>query len=267
MKWYFAVNEQTLNHFDHDFPGLMLSAVASARINTSLRPHLLYDGEPNETTAALQGLGVTIVPHRITYYDQLDQARSPSYNLLIAAGAFLRSEIPRLEKDDEFVLYTDCDVMFRRQPEFLSMRPAYFASAPESKQGDYDDLNTGVMLMNVPKLRESLDDFLHYIVTRFETFVAYDQCAYKQYYYGKYELLEPEANWKPYWGWSDTADVIHFHGPKPAAIRKIVDDPAYPMSKHWLRLYEQDPAAYLRYLLEWEQFRAAADRPIVSVPA
>jgi len=268
MKWYFAVNELTLNHFDHDFPGLMLSAVMSARMNTSLEPHLIYDGEPNETTAALQQLGVTIVPHRITYYDQLAPAQLTGYNMLIAAGAFLRSEIPRLEKTDEFILYTDCDVIFRRDPSFLSFRPEYFACAPERQQGNYDDLNTGVMIMNVPRLRETLGDFLHYIVTRFQSFVAYDQDAYKQYYHGRYQLLAAEANWKPYWGWSESAQLVHFHGPKPAAIRKIIDDPAYPMPEHWRTLFALDPTAYRRYLVEWEQFRDAASRELrVLIPS
>ncbi len=259
MKWYFAVNELTLSHFDHDFPGLMLAAVASARANTSLQPHLLYDGGDNELIAKLRAQGVTIVPHRITYYDQLDRARPEGYNMLIAAGAFLRSEIPRLEHEEDFVLYTDCDVIFRKQPSFLGLKPAFFASAPETTADSYEDLNTGVMLMNVKTLRDSLDDFLHYVVTKFPTFVAYDQCAYKQYYAGRYDLLRPEANWKPYWGWSEAAEIVHFHGPKPAAVRKIIDDPAYSMAPTWLPLYQRDTAAYRALLAEWEGYRAAAD--------
>lgn len=258
MKWFFAVNGLTLTHFDHDFPGLMLAAVASARANTSLQPYLIYDGGFNDTIVHLVRLGVTIIPHRITYFDQIDRARPQGYNMLIAAGAFLRSEIPRLEKEDQFVLYTDCDVIFRTEPSFLHRQPAFFCSAPETTQGDYKDLNTGVMLMNLHSLRESLDDFLHYIVTRFPTFIAYDQCAYKQYYANRYDPLSSEANWKPYWGWSDKAEIIHFHGPKPISIRKIVDDPAYPMVPWWRRLYDMNPVAYRRALAEWEAYRAAA---------
>ena len=264
MKWFFAVNELTLTHFDHDFPGLMLAATASARRNTSLTPYLIYDGGENDTINQLRAMGVTIVPHRITYHAQLEAARRPDYNMLIAAGAFLRSEIPRLEHQDEFVLYTDCDVIFRSQPSFLSMKPAFFASAPETQRDSYEDLNTGVMLMNVNSLRDTLGEFLHYVVTNFNGFVAYDQCAYKQFYAGRYDLLPSRTNWKPYWGWNDDAEIVHFHGPKPEAIRKIVNDPNYAMSPGWLPLYNRDPSAYQRYLAEWESFRAEANVAVAA---
>ncbi len=254
MKWYFAVNEATLTHFDHDLPGLMLAAVASARANTSLRPHLLYDGRDNHTIARLRALGVTIVEHKISYYEQLDKSRSPDYNMLIAAGAFLRSEIPKLEHEDKFILYTDCDVIFRNNPSFLDREPEYFASAPEIRPDDYEDLNTGVMLMNLSALRGDLGKFLHFIVNNFETFVSYDQCAYKRYYAGRYDLLPASANWKPYWGWSDKAEIVHFHGPKPIAVRKVIADPDYPIAAAWRPYFERDPVAYGQFLAEWEKY-------------
>lgn len=56
--------------------------------------------------------------------------------------------------EDEYILYTDCDVMFMDQVtkdlEKLSCR--YFAVAPEFDSKDYQLMNTGVMLMNLKNL-------------------------------------------------------------------------------------------------------------------
>jgi hypothetical protein len=259
MKWFFAVNEATLAHHDHDFPGLILAAVASARAHTTLEPHLLYDGAPNELTAQLLAMGVKIIPHRISFHAEMSRSTVPDFSLAVASGAYLRTEIPTLELDDEFVLYTDCDVIFLKQPSFLDLNPPYFASAPQTFQDDINDLNTGVMLMNVNQLRSDWTDFRNYIIKNFEGFIAYDQGAYKTYYEGRFNLLPSVANWKPYWGRNDAAEIIHFHGPKPMAIRKTLNDPAYPISPGWRHLFDRDLESYGYYLAVWDHYRNHAD--------
>lgn len=136
MKWFFAVSEVSMDHHDHDFRALIRSAVNSARANTQLKPHMIFDGEEGTFTKEIRDLGVKIIRHRISFYDQIQHAQKAhrpdwaSY-MFVASGALLRLEIPLLEQHDDFVLYTDCDVLFLKQPDFTTVRPPLFAVAPE----------------------------------------------------------------------------------------------------------------------------------------
>lgn len=181
---------------------------------------------------------------------------------MIAGGAYLRTEIPTLGLPDTFILYTDCDVIFLRQPKFLESLPRYFASAPETHLGEYADLNTGVMLMNLDQLRQDWPRLREFIVQNFETFTAYDQGAYREFYKDRYDLLPPETNWKPYWGQNESAEIIHFHGPKPKSARKLLSDPTYPMPSAWRPLFDRDVSAYRHYVSVWNDYRNQADRLI-----
>src|SRR5260221_14484440 len=98
MKWYFAVTEATLTHHDHDFPGLMKAAVASARANTSLRPHLIYDGQENSLTRDLRKMGGTIIHHSLSIGNWLRWHAPEGYGLAVALGAFLRTDLPDIEQ-------------------------------------------------------------------------------------------------------------------------------------------------------------------------
>jgi hypothetical protein len=121
------------------------------------------------------------------------------------------------------VLYTDCDVIFVGEvvPELKANPCRYFAVAPESAQDDYVNMNTGVMLMNTDRLRESLPKFRQYVSENLADLEreSWDEAAYRWYYRDEngplWDRLRPELNWKPYWGESTEAKIIHFHGPKP----------------------------------------------------
>ena len=84
------------------------------------------------------------------------------------SGAFSRVELPEIVAQlggAARVLYTDCDVIFVAEvvPELEANPCEYFAVAPEGTQDDYVNMNTGVMLMNIDRLRESLPEFREYI--------------------------------------------------------------------------------------------------------
>ena len=121
------------------------------------------------------------------------------------------------------VLYTDCDVIFAAEvvPELEANPCEYFAVAPESAQDDYVNMNTGVMLMNTDRLRESLPKFREYISQNLAALESesWDEAAYRWFYRDGngplWDRLRPELNWKPYWGECAQAKIIHFHGPKP----------------------------------------------------
>ena len=90
MSWYFALSESSIGRDEHDWPGLIRVAVTSARRHTQLQPILVYDGQPGEFTAELENIGVRIVYHRVSFFDDLvrhaDAIGAPWW-LEIASGA------------------------------------------------------------------------------------------------------------------------------------------------------------------------------------
>ena len=106
MKWYFACSKGS-----DDFYPLLKAAVNSAIANTTLEPNFIYDGEPDELTEWLENKGVNVIFHRVSFFEEIEKIFT-SENRYIPLGAYLRCDIPVIEQDDEYVLYTDCDVLF-----------------------------------------------------------------------------------------------------------------------------------------------------------
>ena len=84
---------------------------------------------------------------------------------------------------------------------------------------------------------------------------AWDQTAYKMFYAGifgfKWHKLPPELNWKPYWGDYSSANIIHFHGPKPFQKEALTKEIISPESKPLLPLVK---GKYLELVKVWEEF-------------
>ncbi|CAN5570801.1 glycosyltransferase [soil metagenome] len=227
VHWFFALTEASTAF--RQYAEMIMVAVHTAKQSTSLVPHCIYDGGENSFTDWLMKREVTIVPHRSFVHDALVELGERKGNPHLGpalAGAFSRVELPELVTKSGSagrVLYTDCDVMFRGEVvPTLEARPCdYFAVAPESTRDDYANMNTGVMLMNTGRLRETLPAFRDYIRETLDALESesWDQAAYRRFYRGAHgplwDRLPPELNWKPYWGHNDDAKIIHFHGPKP----------------------------------------------------
>lgn len=241
MKWYFACNEKSENFFP-----LIKGAVNSALENTTLEPHFIYYGEENELTKWLSDKGAKIVHHRVSFYEEIkDHYDEISFN--VASGAFLRCDIPIIENDDEFVLYTDCDVLFLKDFDIEKLKkPEYFSCSSQFTKHNFVDFNTGVMLMNVKKLKESHAEFIEFIKKNLSLFNSLDQTAYQIFYHGKNTNLPVIYNHKPYWGVDNKAVILHFHGSKPT---NFVDEDSL---KHFrtmhYKLYKKNPEAYDFYL-------------------
>lgn len=251
MKWVFAFNQYYLiKNAD-----LIRVAVESAFQNTSLSPVALYDGEECAMTEWLRAKGVEVVPCRTVFYDLLGEyarKRADPAILEIGSGAFLRLEIPRLAREqgwaDEFVLYTDCDVMFLQDPEpILSpLRPRYFAAAPDFRPEKNLHMNSGVTWINIAGLGEEIARLQYFTGQHFEAVVknSWDQGALRAYFNpvhrAAYRLRIPDRlfyyvmtrlplktwqwedlpltmNWKPYSEKSEEAVIVHFHMHKPNA--------------------------------------------------
>merc|ERR1712014_250638 len=105
--------------------------------------------------------------------------------------------------------------------------PAFYAVGTELVDALPDRVafgNAGVMLLNVDAMRRSQQEFLDWTFSEanikkglfFEEYGPLDQGAYNAFYQGRFDVhLSPTFNWKPYWGFSSRAKVVHFHGPKP----------------------------------------------------
>ena len=171
-------------------------AVKTANQRTTLEPQCLWYGDLEHPFIHwLRAQNVTVWPLRTPFYNALaeiaDRQNSP-YIHWIGADAFLRLEIPALAARegwrDEFVLYTDCDVMFLRDPVpgLRKLRPKYFAVAPEEHAHYRFIVNSGVMLINLRGMQSVDADFQSYTREHLERCVTapntFDQAALISYF-------------------------------------------------------------------------------------
>ena len=252
MKWFFALSEASLSS-DELYANCIRAAVTSARERTTLVPHFLYDGGENPFLEELRSQGVEIIRHRSVLYDHIVEDRPDDKHFIrIASGAFLRMDLPLIEHDAEYVLYTDCDVMFLRNPELGHSRPTFFSAAPEFKQGDYGNMNSGVMFINVPNMRAIHDELIQYVrESKISSFGSYDQRVFRTFFRDRYDRLPETLNWKPYWGINEGAEIIHFHGPKPPHVRALLNGTGDQLPETIKALYYQAPPYYNELTIAW----------------
>lgn len=247
MKWIFAINAPSLDAYG-DFARV---AVVSAKQHSSLDAICLFDGEPCEFTEWLGRHNVEVIYVRSRLYSallEISTRRDKPFWMSMGPGTFLRMEIPRLARErnweDEWVFYTDCDVIFVSDPRPLlqPLKPRFFAGAPETFPDKPLHMNAGVMWMNVRSMENpAFDKWVDRNLERCCEW-QFDQTAYRVFYNPLHRLmwrlkapykrsysvlarlprtyqwdaLPNELNWKPYWGENERASVIHFQGLKPA---------------------------------------------------
>lgn len=254
--WCFALNEASLLAMPGRWEGMICAAVESARRNTRLRPVFVFDGDPElPLVRGLRRMGVEVRHRRVGFYDALRACRpdDPAY-LRTAGGAFLRVELP-CWLDEPHALYTDCDVFFRRHPELVV--PELLACAPEFDANEVAEINTGVMMMNLRALRDSLPAFTSFISTRLRSFQTYDQDAYRQFYAGQVSQLPLTANWRPYWGPNPAAEIVHYHGPKPQWARRQLTSIHTPRVADLLHIFHRSVEGYAAFMPEWIAYAEA----------
>jgi hypothetical protein len=268
MKWFFAHNG------NHDDDVHIQAMIRSAVANTSLDGYFIYfdlDGkEERPILAFAEEHGITVLRREPSILADLQRmkAKYSDYPFEIATGVWLRIDVPQICQElgfeDEFVLYTDCDVLFLDDPSRESdqpfFKPEFLSNAPEVDKENWDRRNAGVMVMNVANLRGDFPAFRQFITsgdTLYEELWKrglQDQAAYRIHYSDRWEKLPLEYNWKPYWGFNEDARIVHFHGPKVDYIRHMLSgrrDRVRPMR---IRLFEQDPDAYRKYLALFEEY-------------
>ena len=266
-KWFFAYNGSYSVTYDVHIELMVRSAAA----RTSLDPHLIYFGAlDNPVLPLVERYGVKVIHHEPSILPDLERikAKFPDYPIEVATGAYLRIDAPGICRElgysDEFVLYTDCDVVFQHDIPPASahdyLRPDVFSCAPQRVQDDWANINTGVMIMNVDSLLQAYPSFRRFI-TEGDTLHdelykhgPFDQKAYQVHYHSRWDHLPVEYNWKPYWGFNEDALVVHFHGPKIPEVRSLMEGRDSGMSYNTRFFYGTDPVAYARYLARFERF-------------
>ena len=218
LNWFFCLNENRSGAFMD-----MAKAAVLSSIEYGINRHCLYDGNNTEFIAFLKQNNVNVILHETSFKSKIlelvEPAAHPTY-----LGAFLRLDIPliidKLHLDIDYYLYTDCDIIFNRDPSevFLNFFPSGIGASGENKQNQVDMFNSGVMWCNQKKMLETYQDFYNFVVDKKFKFTSIDQGALNEFY--THEKLPDEINWKPYWGINDEACIVHWHGPKPNHIKQ-----------------------------------------------
>lgn len=232
MKWITCLNENTPLHSIYE--EMLKVAVLSCKKFTDLEPIFIYDGKQNSLTRWMEKKGVTVLFQESSLKSQIESISQKEKNPFlthVGCGAFLRVDIPEIAVrhnwKDNFVFYTDCDVMFvgdvEKNLDFKECE--LFSVAPEDEPNQIDIINTGSMLMNVTNLIKCDKKFKKFIRKNLSEFLsaAWDQTAYIKYFNKQWSYLKPTLNWKPYWGYNSDVKLVHFHGLKPHHRKAIIN--------------------------------------------
>jgi hypothetical protein len=257
MKWFFCLNDGPWQ-FE-----LAQVAVQSARTYTKFDPVCIYDGNEERVLDWMEVQKVPVIRHT----SKLAEYACSVYDVPVnhprsikLRGVWLRIDIPTLT-DDEFVLYTDTDVMFQADcAELHNVKPDLIALCNDFNPYNSYNTNSGVLLMNVPALRAEYDEFVGWIKKNMQRgWTVYDQHAYDQCYGHRAFRLPLEFNWKSFWE-QDYAvcdpnirvqrarpvQIVHFTGNKPYDNTRYKEGMGlyrgpnnYPWQKKWQEIYEQ----------------------------
>lgn len=257
MEWFFAYNQKAEGWFSE----MIKVAVVSAKTNTSLIPHCIYDGQPTELTAWLEKSGVKIHIAEVPFKDKLFSAQVAAANQGTlfsphqASGAFLRILASDYASGDIY-LYTDCDVMFRRGT-IVKEKTDTISAVKELNS--HSSFNSGVMLCNTSYMQATKEKFIKYIEEKNFYDIntkSYDQTFLNQFHAGLWQPLREIYNWRPFQGFSDDAEIVHFHGPKPHRIKSILAGDVLKAEEALLSYISKSPEGYEKYLDEFYKFLA-----------
>lgn len=253
-KWYFATNVHGLRWAFNQ----MKAAVLSAKAHTSLHPHVIIDDAgsddlTDQRIAWLAAQGVTVIRHRASLVSELVPVFGEQMH--IYSGHWLRCDIPLIEKEDNFVLYTDIDVVFEADVGPLACEPKVVACGPESKRGDTGYFNSGVMILNVQEFGSRREAMIELLRSRLDVTAPYDdQNMLNELFASDWERLDDVWNWKPYWGANERALIVHWHGPKPNHAVEMLAGDTSRFGPDYETLFKKDPYGYRYYLSKFDAY-------------
>ncbi|WP_195759812.1 glycosyltransferase [Paracoccus sp. S-4012] len=263
MEWFFGYSGNAAKWFRD----MIKVAVLSARANTSLEPHCLFDGEDDGLTEWLRRNGVTVHRTAVPFKDELSSQavvaanEGTPYNPANASGHFLRLLVPDFSSGG-ISLYTDCDVMFTGEPDFGTI-DIFGACAELGKDGRPSprSFNSGVMAINNERFARERPRLIRFF--RSKNFYSrkaqsYDQVLLNIHFKRKWNMMPPYLNWRPWQGVDERAKIVHFHGPKPQRIEAILRGDHLRDEAGLIGYINRDRGAYQAYHDMFRSFLAEA---------
>ncbi|CAK0893840.1 unnamed protein product [Prorocentrum cordatum] len=214
---------------------LQITLLTTLRYMRASAVHVLYHG--SEDTDFLSWLalhGITVHDHQPVWLPAAERLREAG----LQGGAFQRHRFlsegnyigtwqrvdAPLHISAEYCFLLDSDAYVFRQPTFHDLGPdvtATLALAADMNENSRDPGDAGVVLMNIPFMRETLSDFRRFIFSRTTPKFTSGQAhhgAYLDFYGSNITYLDPKFNFKTTYQNIDTwkkAFIVHFHGLKP----------------------------------------------------
>mmetsp|Transcript_74879 Transcript_74879/g.178754 ORF Transcript_74879/g.178754 Transcript_74879/m.178754 type:complete len:761 (+) Transcript_74879:59-2341(+) len=264
IKWVFTLGD--VKPFDSVYNATMVS-VQSAQAKTALVPICVTAANPySDLVVLLVSMGVRVIYHKPAWratvdsvvgawnadVEKLERLHKWPADPKKVADRVLRIDIPLLGILDQFVLYTDTDVIFTgpvtwqdligekadsliatlerkmlgrglfkqyAKPGHFGV-PQFYAVSGEKNQNSAKDADTGVMLMNLPALRNTYKAFENFLFSDDHLLRGQaDPAGYLKFYVDSNgqsmsAILPFNLNWKPFWKPNRNAQIVQFYGPK-----------------------------------------------------
>lgn len=230
MKCYFCYSAADDKVSQKLYFDMLKVAISSALKNTDLEIVVLYDGDvAGDDYLYLKSLPINVINHKFSCANFLEKTypkewmmktfgRVIDYSKL--AGTFMRLDIPFVEKEEDYVIYADVDVLFYNNYNWEKLpKPQYLLAGPEFVRDPKDIIcfNAGILYMNVKSMRTVCSRIFKKLRSGIKNKInLFDQGYLNEECLNVYELLPLELNWKPYWGYNKSAIIVHFHGMKPS---------------------------------------------------
>lgn len=173
MKWFLALNEVGLVYYED----MVCAAVRSAQLNTSLKPHLLWDGPEGTFVDWMRAQDVMVTPCRTPLYGAIRTGEAHlGFVPHTADGAFCVSKCAASPATIPLSSIPTVMCSSYRNRILAAIDPVSSPRHQHSGLTDRSMVNTGVMMMNVQRFRNDYDD-LHALVRGHwvKNFDAYDQ--------------------------------------------------------------------------------------------
>lgn len=226
-----------------------MAAVRSARANTSLDIAVMYDGDAPEFLDFLAAHDVRCIQQRFSLADDPTFWPDPAaptekhpggvalgFVAQAICGTFMRFDVPSLFPEEDYILYTDTDVIFQRDPRPLlqAEHPDFIAGVsygksscwpvgPKSWSRRY--INAGVLLINVQAWMREFDALVD-TSKRFEwgnIGSGWNESIINQHFDKRIKFLRRTFNWRPWMGVFEAAPIVHYHGARPAHLTEYLE--------------------------------------------
>lgn len=280
MKAVFTTNHDHNSYSSHR---LLKVAITSLKLNTTLEPVVIWDGQQDKTTGWLEDNNVPVIYHTLSFKDKITHFEFrknmcqnhmidrmyryyPYYNKTFIITESMRLDIPDLFPEDEYVLYCDCDVMFLKEPTISTFKSPLGASV---RDGEF--FNNGVMVFNLPEYRKFHEKFKQFYIDSnyvFEIGNTTTQGAYNTFFKNNVHDIGLDNNWHSFWGVNLEARIIHWCGPKPFEYEEMKkeflrhSDPTliehkYEFMYYNCLTYSMDKDNSMEYYLnEWRKYES-----------